>query len=186
MAAGDSAAREAERARGAARRLEAKARHAARAADDWEQGAAGERSTADALATLEGQGWRILHDRRAPDGGNVDHVAVGPPGIAIIDSKRWTGNVTITADRRLVIAKHDKTSEVDRLERLAEHVRSVAARDGVKVSVRGYLVLVGDDDRDRRSEDLGDIRVLGVERLVSRLAGGRPDLDGPAIAAIAA
>ena len=80
MGAGGSAEREAERARQAEQRLQRRARNAAHAADRWEQGAAGERHTAEVLDTLVPHGWRVLHDRRAPGGGNVDHVIVGPRG----------------------------------------------------------------------------------------------------------
>jgi len=185
MAAGDSARREAERARKAASRLDGKARHAAFAAENWERGASGEEITAAALAPLEASGWRILHDRRAPDGGNVDHLAVGPPGVAVIDAKNWNGAVTVTPDRRVVVTKHDKTADVDRLAALVEDVRSWARREGMNISVRGYLSLTGESDRARSSSDLGDIRIVGVEQLVKRLDSRRRDLDDEGIAAVA-
>ncbi|MCB0976623.1 MAG: NERD domain-containing protein [Acidimicrobiales bacterium] len=184
MGAGTSAEREGERARAAERRLEKKARNARRAADSWDRGAEGERLTAEALSPLERKGWNVLHDRRAPDGGNVDHIVVGPPGIAVLDSKNWSNPVTITPDRRLVFSKHDKTGELDRLGRIVEEIRALVASDGVKVAVRGYLVLTGAEDRGRESSDLGDLRVLGVECLAARLAGAKPDLDPALVAAV--
>lgn len=185
MTAGESAAKEGERARRAAAALERKSRYAAKVADDYEKGSAGEVMVAEALELLSASGWRILHDLRAPDGGNIDHLAIGPPGIAVLDAKNWGPGTTVTPDRRLVASKHDRTEDLDRLNALCELVRSTAARDGLKVAVRGYLVLTGEADRDRTSQDIGDLRILGVNRLRQRLSTGRGDLTPELIAALA-
>lgn len=186
MGAGGSAERKADRARQAEKRLQRKAMNAGFAADRWERGAAGERRTAEVLAALEPHGWRVLHDRRAPDGGNVDHIVIGPLGIAVIDTKNWSHPVTITHDRRLVYSKYDMTADLDALEKLVEHVRALVAAEGRKVAVRGYLVLTGDADRTRESTDLGDLRVLGLERLGTRLSSSRKDLDPDLVEAVTA
>lgn len=149
-------------------------------------GESAQRVTAAALPGLESSGWSVLHDRRAPDGGNIDHLAIGPPGIAVIDSKNWREPITITPERRLVFSKYDRTDDLDRLSALTEHVRSLVAGDGVKVAIRGYLSLVGEADRDRPAADLGDLRIVGVDGLAKRLAGGRADLDADLVAAITA
>lgn len=162
MGAGESAEAQARRHAGRARR-------AGWAAEAWSRGAEGERLTAAELDRLVPLGWSVLHDLPAPGGGNIDHIAVGPPGVAVLDAKNWSGTVTITPDRRLVRAKYDHTAELDRLRDLASHVRGLLERDGLSISVRGYLVLVGDDDRDRAFEDIGDLRVGGLDRLVRRL-----------------
>lgn len=185
MTAGESAEAEARRARGASSRLERKARYASKVADDYEKGAAGEAMVAAALGPLSTSGWRVLHDRRAPDGGNIDHLVIGPPGVAILDAKNWAAAVTVTPDRRLVASKYDRTSDLERLEALARTVREITARDGVKVAVRGYLVLTGELDRDRTSQDLGDLRILGVTQLERRLSKGRGDLPAELVDAIA-
>lgn len=183
--AGDSARQEAARAAGAQRRLEGKARHAGKAAGDWSKGAEGEQATADALAPLAAAGWRILHDLRAPDGGNIDHLAVGPPGVAVIDTKNWASPITITPDRRLVFSKYDHTADLDRLDDLADQMRRLLRTDGRKVAVRGYLVLAGDADRARPSQDVGDLRVLGLDVLAGRLRSARDDLDPETVDAVA-
>lgn len=68
-----------------------------RAAERYEKGAAGEEATATALRALPADEWTIFHDVRWPERklANVDHVVVGPPGIFVIDSKNWSGSVTI-------------------------------------------------------------------------------------------
>jgi hypothetical protein len=79
-----------------ARRSREKAERLIRHAEMYERGAAGERRTADRLATLPA-GWVVLHDVRWPGRrfANIDHVVVGPSGIFVIDSKNWSGRVTL-------------------------------------------------------------------------------------------
>lgn len=88
-AAGESARAEAERLRARARRLE-------QVADRWEQGAAGEVRTAALLAALDRAWFTVFHDVRVPGSrANVDHVVLGPTGLFVIDSKQFTGRVTL-------------------------------------------------------------------------------------------
>lgn len=185
MAAGKSAGDQADRSRRAAAALERKAAYASRMAGNWQRGADGETAVARALDPLAQQGWRILHDLVDPEGGNIDHLAIGPPGIAVVDAKNWSAAVTITPDRRLVTSKDDRSKELRRLEQRVELVRRLVAEDGMHVAVRGYVVLCGEHDRARPSEDLGDLRILGVEAVAQRLAGAKGDLDAADIEAIA-
>src|SRR6266571_284103 len=60
----------------------------------WRQGAKGERQTARLLAKLEREGWQVLHDLAVPGSrANVDHLAIGPGGVWVIDSKLWGSRV---------------------------------------------------------------------------------------------
>lgn len=95
MSAGASARAEAERARQKAARLE-------RYAEMYEKGAVGEENTGAALSQL-GPEWTVLHDQRWPGRrmANIDHIVVGPAGIFVIDSKNWSGSVTVAGDRLL-------------------------------------------------------------------------------------
>lgn len=75
-----------------------KAERLGRAAEKWERGAEGERRTALALAELPRGEWNVMHDLPWPGRprANIDHVAIGPPGIFVIDSKNWTGSIGVT------------------------------------------------------------------------------------------
>jgi endonuclease YncB( thermonuclease family) len=86
-----------ESARESARRQRAKAERLQRSAELWERGAAGEQATAAALDALPKETWTVFHDVRWPGRkyANVDHVAVGPSGIFVIDSKNWSGMITV-------------------------------------------------------------------------------------------
>ncbi len=53
----------------------------------WAVGADGERQTEKALRRLERVGWHFIHDLDRPGAGNVDHLAIGPGGVYVLDSK---------------------------------------------------------------------------------------------------
>jgi hypothetical protein len=61
-------------------------------------GAIGERRTARLLAPLERRGWAVLHDLAIPGSqANVDHLVIGPGGVAVIDSKQYRGRLWVDA-----------------------------------------------------------------------------------------
>jgi hypothetical protein len=64
----------------------------------WRRGAKGERRTARLLAPLERHGWAVLHDLAIPGSkANIDHLVIGPGGVAVIDSKRYRGRLWLDA-----------------------------------------------------------------------------------------
>jgi Nuclease-related domain len=85
----------------------------------WQRGAHGERRTARLLDRLVRDGFVVFHDLAVPDSpANVDHLAIGPTGVFVIDSKQWTGSVRQGADG-LVWHNHtplDRTLETVRWE----------------------------------------------------------------------
>jgi len=91
--AGESAREEARRARERAARL-------ARRAEMFEKGAEGESATAAVLAALP-PGWAALHGVQWPSRrlANIDHILVGPGGIFVIDSKNWSGRISLQSGR---------------------------------------------------------------------------------------
>ena len=68
-----------------------------RVAEHWERGEQGERVVGAALDALQSQGWVVMHDVRWPgrQRANIDHVAIGPPGVLVVDAKNWSGDVAI-------------------------------------------------------------------------------------------
>ena len=92
----------------------------------------------------------MLHDRRIPRHGNanIDHIAIGPGGVSVIDTKTHRGKVRVErvgglfAPRRslLLIAGRDRTQLIDGVERQIELVRAALAGVGVQsIDVRGAL-----------------------------------------------
>lgn len=57
----------------------------------WERGAIGEELMAKRLEDLPAA-FTVLHDRRIPGTrANIDHLAIGPTGVWVIDAKRYIG-----------------------------------------------------------------------------------------------
>jgi hypothetical protein len=128
-----------------ARRQRAKAERLLRSSQRWEKGAEGERATAAVLDALPSEKWRVLHDVPWPGRprANLDHVVVGPPGAFIIDSKNWSGSVTV----------RDGVLRQDRYSRQAVVTSAVEAGRAVSRLLRttscpvsSVLCLVRDDD----------------------------------------
>ena len=86
-----------ESARSAARSRRSRAERLLRSAEAYERGARGEEATARALAALPGDQWRVFHDVRWPGRrhANLDHVVVGPSGVFVVDSKSWSGHLSL-------------------------------------------------------------------------------------------
>jgi Nuclease-related domain len=115
----------------------------------WQQGAAGEIATAHELARrLRRSDVIVIHDRRIPGRGraNIDHVAIGPGGVTVIDTKSSRGEVHITTAgvlhrrEQLLVNGHDRTRELDTLQRQIAAVTRVLDRQGLAgVSVLGAL-----------------------------------------------
>ena len=113
-----------------------------RMAERWRRGAEGEEATAAALAALPSS-WVVIHDVAWPGRklANIDHVAIGPAGVFVIDSKNWSGQVRVeqgvlrlnrynkAADLRSAVAAAEAVAalipEID-----AEHVRAVLCFSG--------------------------------------------------------
>jgi hypothetical protein len=68
----------------------------------WRRGAVGERRTARLLGQLEREGWATLHDLAVPGSrANLDHLAIGPGGVFVIDSKQYRGRLQLDPSGRL-------------------------------------------------------------------------------------
>jgi Nuclease-related domain len=90
----------------------------------------------------------VFHDLALPDSpANVDHLAIGPTGVFVIDSKQWSGSVHQGADG-LAWHNHyrlDRTLETVRWE--AETVgRLLGTRTAALVCVHGAHVHGGGVD----------------------------------------
>ena len=118
----------------------------------WKTGAEGERRVAGRLAKhLAGRDVVLLHDRRIPGARtNIDHVAVGPGGVTLIDAKQLAGEIRIRRSgglltpriEQLIVGRRDRTKLIEGMERQLEVVRAALNALGyVGVSVAGALCL---------------------------------------------
>lgn len=185
--AGGSAARESRAAADRVRGLEAELRRATRRCSGFAVAAMSEPRTAAALEPLESHGWRVLHDRRWPGStrANVDHVAVGPGGVAVIDSKHWSGAISVVA-ARLRCDEEDRQEAVENLLALtttveelladlgtppAEPSRSVVPPVGLSpVHVLPVLAFTEHDRTQVSAPSVGRVRLTAVRQLPALLA----------------
>jgi hypothetical protein len=93
--------------------------------EKWRWGAEAERWTARELGALRRSGWRLLHDIPATRG-NRDHIALGPGGAYLLDTKRFVGSVTIAGDAIHVERTHDADDQME-WTAVAKRVRGLAA-----------------------------------------------------------
>ncbi|HEX8305949.1 MAG TPA: nuclease-related domain-containing protein [Jatrophihabitans sp.] len=96
-AEGGSAREKAETLRQRAAEARLKADRMEASAGRWEAGVLGEERVAAALAPLEGEHCRVLHDRLLyprQSRVNLDHIVVSVAGNYLIDAKNWSGLVT--------------------------------------------------------------------------------------------
>jgi hypothetical protein len=169
MTAGDSARQEATQLAEVSKRLQRKSEWAAQRSANFAAGASGEKALAEAFAPLTARGWYPLYDRTSPNGGNIDLLAVGPAGVAVIDAKSWTDAVRIDGPK-LLLGNRSRAKALNGLRRQVAEVEA-ALRDAQKeITVRGFLALAGEQDRSRHSETIGDLRVLGIDQLVEQFS----------------
>jgi hypothetical protein len=61
-----------------------------------------EQWTRQELAPLRRQGWRVVHRALLRSGEDIDHVAIGPGGVVVIETKWSTNQMTSPRERRWV------------------------------------------------------------------------------------
>ena len=105
----------------------------------WARGAKGEEQLGRGLDSLADKGVRMLHDRRIPrTRANIDHIAVAPSGVYVIDAKRYAGRPTLQVEggiirprtSRLVIGSRDGTKLVEGVHKQVGLVRDALAAAG--------------------------------------------------------
>ena len=143
----------------------------------WKQGAKGEvRAGARLAKRLKGTDVMLLHDRRIAGKGNIDHLAVGPGGITVIDTKNYNGKVSVASvgglfsERRTIlkIAGRDQT-------------KLIAGVESQMAAVRTALRDLGDEQTEIRAA-LCFANVDGLP-LLRHLAVRNVIVDGPRTAA---
>jgi hypothetical protein len=170
-----------------------------RTTDAWAMGAGGERRVADVLsAALAGRG-QVLNDRAVPGGPrNIDHIAVAPSGVWVVDAKVRSGRVRRRdvgpwwrRDRRLFVGSRDESGMAQGVAQQAQLVRSVLADPAIPVAA--VLCFVGAEwgsfARPFRHDGVlvvwprrlgrivtqpGSLEAADVERIARRLAAALP------------
>jgi hypothetical protein len=148
----------------------------------WRRGAEGEAKVASRLTKLlAGSGVQLLHDRRLTGHGhaNIDHLAVGPGGVTVIDAKAVRGEVRVETvgglfsqgSRLLRVAGRDRTRLVRGVQTQAEVIRELLAGRGLHaIDVRSALCFANADGLPwLRRLELDGVMLDGPKR-VAKLA----------------
>ena len=78
------------------------------------------------LAPLERHGWAILHDLAIPGTqANIDHLAIGPGGVLLIDSKQYRGRLRLDQHRMLWQGHHLLVSSLRKVRWAADQADEV-------------------------------------------------------------
>ena len=120
--------------------------------------------------------------------GNIDHLAVGPPGVFVLDSKAWSGVVTVDQDGATITPRDDP--EAAWLARGQRHVaarvtRTLAAATGMTVPAAHSVVVVWGPFPQRVATS-GEVTYVAGEHLHDWLLGQRACLNRTQLAAVSA
>lgn len=151
----------------------------------WEHGARGEELLAASLAKRCKNDVIVLHDRRVPGGrANIDHLAIAPSGVWVIDTKRYKGKVAVSAPlfgrAKLTIAGHDKSALAEGLAKQVDAVRACVAERRDEVPVRGAMCFIDGELPMLRTLTFQDLPLLYPKALAKRLNAAGP-LDAASI-----
>jgi len=117
----------------------------------WDVGALGEERLGNRLDELASESLRVLHDRRIPGTrANIDHLAVTPTGVYVIDAKKYKGRPQLRVEggilrpriEKLLVGTRDCTKVVDGVLKQVDLARSIVGDD---VPLRGVLCFVEAD-----------------------------------------
>ena len=145
--------------------LSADTRHESR----WTRQARSEERARRLEGLLAGSGVRLLNERRVPGArATVDHLAVGPRGVTVIDAAYETGRARVV-DGRLLIDGEDQTMLVRDVMRQVAVIRlGLAASPSIPVN--GAICWLEPDGLPRvRKLELGGILIDGPRAIAEEL-----------------
>lgn len=147
----------------------------------WDRGALGEERLGDRLNEFASDALRVLHDRRIPGSrANIDHLAVAPTGVYVIDAKKYKGRPRLKVEggllrprvEKLLVGTRDCTKIVDGVLNQIDIVRGLTGGD---VPIHGVLCFV-DADWPLLG---GSFTTRGVEALWPKKLYSKLKTDGP-------
>jgi hypothetical protein len=147
----------------------------------WRDGAKGERATARLLRRLARHGHTVFHDVAIPGTpANADHVVIGPAGVVLVDSKRYTGRVWQGPDGRVW---HNHYPMDRPLRALRLEAAAIAGLLGVPVRP---MVCIHGAHVDVAGLGVGDIDILPAGRLSGMLTAAEQRRSSADVAALVA
>jgi hypothetical protein len=157
----------------------------------WEKGAIGEErfgTKLDELSRARAGKVLVLHDRRIPrTTANIDHIAVTPSGVWVIDAKRYTGKVDyvnkggwFTNDFRLTVGGRDRTKVVLQVHKQLERMTAaMASSPYADVALHGALCFVDAEwGLFAKAFSIRNVHVTWGKELCERLVADGPIDEG--------
>jgi hypothetical protein len=143
----------------------------------WSKGEEGEVRVGSRLERILGERAVVLHDRSVPGTrGNIDHLAIAPSGVWIIDSKHYKGSLEIrtvrrgsNSERHLFVGGRDRHKDTEGFD---WQERAVAeALSGISTPIHRALCFV-EVKWPLFSEPyrLGDVWIIWAKALAKRIA----------------
>jgi Nuclease-related domain len=128
----------------------------------------------------------MLHDRAVPSSrANIDHIAIAPSGVYIIDCKRYKGKIEVAkplfGEAKLKINGRDRTKLIDGLEKQVAHVKAALADVAADVPVHGCLCFVAPEGflADVGLPIVRTLKINGYPLYYAKRLGKRLNQDGP-------
>lgn len=148
----------------------------------WSSGALGEERLGHGLDACASDTVRLLHDRRIPGTrANIDHLAITPAGVLVIDAKRYVGQrpalvveggLLRPRVEKLKVGSRDQTKLVDGVLKQVELVAGIV---GDTLPVQGCLCFVEADwPLIGGAFTVRGVDVLWPKKLYPRLAAAGP------------
>ena len=148
------------------------------------KGARGEESVARALALLPSD-YRVFHgvsiNGAQGPGNDIDHVVIGPSGIFAVETKNWSGIITIKDG---MVCYDDKIPNRPPLQQVKLSASALAQNLGVvlsgSVSVQPVLCFAGARP-PKRIQGVGGVVVCIPESIAEVVGESNPDAPAPAL-----
>lgn len=121
----------------------------------------------------------MLHDVHWPGRpkANLDHIAIGPGGVFVIDAKNWSGSVRVK-DGCLRQNGYRRDRETAALVNGASAVAALL-EPRHRLLVHPVLCLAGEGSGSEGARTSDGVLVVGREHLAAALVTGRGDTSGP-------
>ncbi|MFJ9073970.1 nuclease-related domain-containing protein [Streptomyces sp. NPDC102278] len=140
----------AERGPSTVQRLKAKLLRQTTEWDSWYTGLEGERRVGRELERLVPLGWRVLHGIEKGNGGDIDHLIIGPGGVFTVNTKHHRGASVWVGDSMAKINGGPPRPYAAASQSEADFVRKVLGRYcAFEVPVEPVMVFVGIASLDR-------------------------------------
>lgn len=147
-------------------------------ADRLESAAITEEWASSELRKLEADGWHI-HSNVSFERFDVDHVAIGPGGVVIVETKSGHDLTAPTGVGERIVRRYEQ-----QLERSKQPIQSILKQHGSDAPVRGQLLAVGGPHRpDGPTRTSNGVRMVPIDGLAAFLSELSSELTVDEIAA---